>query len=67
MDLTELALTDQLALDASAHKVEELAEQIRQQLLQAAEHDLSKARVINMRKKAEQIVHGTPVTAIPYR
>jgi hypothetical protein len=67
MDLTERALTDRLTLDASAHKVEELAEQIREALLQASEHDLAKTRVINMRKRAEQIVHGTPVTSIPYR
>jgi len=37
------------------------------QLLQASEHDMSKTRVINMRKMAEKIVHDTPVTAIPYR
>ncbi len=67
MDLAELALADQLALDASAHKVEELAEQIHEQLLRASEHDLSKARVINMRKMAEKIVHDTQVTAIPFR
>ena len=67
MNLTEAAAADQLALDASAHSVEELAIQIREQLLQASEHDLSKARVINMRKRAEKIVHDTPVTAIPFR
>jgi hypothetical protein len=67
MDLQALALADQFALDVSAHKVEQLAEQIHEQLLQASEHDSSKTRVINMRKMAEKIVHDTPVTAIPYR
>jgi len=67
MNLIELAVADQLALDTSAHKVQELAEQIREQLLQAAEHDLAKDRVVNMRKMAERIVHDTPVTAIPFR
>ena len=67
MDLGALALADQFALDASAHRIEELAEQIHVQLLQASEHDMSKTRVINMRKMAEKIVHDTPVTAIRYR
>jgi len=67
MDLSAIALADQFALNVSAHKVEELAEQIHEELLRASEHDPSKARVINMRKMAEKIVHDTQVTTIPYR
>jgi hypothetical protein len=67
MDMTALAITDKNALDASARKIELLSGQIREELLLAAEHDLSKSRVINMRKMSERIVHGTQVSLIPYR
>jgi hypothetical protein len=67
MDTAGLTTTDEHVLDASARRIEALAEEIRRELLLAAEHDLSKSRVINMRKMAERTVHGTPVTVIPYR
>jgi hypothetical protein len=67
MDMTALAITDKNALDASARKIELLSGQIREELLLAAEDDLSKSRVINMRKMSERIVHGTQVSLIPYR
>ena len=67
MDTAAPELTDRLALDSSAYKIKDLSEQIRQELLQASEHDQSKSRVINMRKMAEKIVHDTGVTLIPYR
>jgi hypothetical protein len=67
MDVATRELTDRLSLDTSAHKIEELAGEIRQELLEASAHDLSKSRVVHMRKMAERIVHDTQVSVAGYR